>query len=153
MEFLDLVNTNAEIYNLICYGVEGKHWKWVDQDTKVIEKVADSGYNPDANWEFGNAFNAYYFNAAQIPVVEEQKKINQTAVPSPVLGFTFDKKSVETELATFPSADPVWAELFGGTVADVKGKIEEGVNILKDAGVEKVITEVQTQIDAWKKTL
>ncbi len=36
MQVLELINTDAEIYNLLARGIEGTHWVWEDEDNKVM---------------------------------------------------------------------------------------------------------------------
>ena len=58
MEFLNLVNTDEYLYNLITIGIEGKHYeKTEDGFVKVIE---NSGYSPNTDWMYGNNFLAYF---------------------------------------------------------------------------------------------
>ncbi len=40
-----------------------------------------SGYNPNTDWMFGNQFNAYYRDAAQVGAWEATKEMNDTAYP------------------------------------------------------------------------
>ncbi|MBI4926696.1 MAG: twin-arginine translocation signal domain-containing protein, partial [Anaerolineae bacterium] len=83
MMLIEAINTDEKLYNLLCYGIEGTHWNWEDQEKKLIKLVENSGYNPGLNWEFGNTFNAYYTDLSQIGSYERMKEINQTAAASP----------------------------------------------------------------------
>jgi putative aldouronate transport system substrate-binding protein len=151
---LNLVNTDPVLYNLICYGVEDKHWKWVDKDKKLIEKIADSGYDPNTNWEFGNTFNAYYSDPALVGMADLDKEINDNAKPSPVLGFAFDRKPVETILAGMGAVvDPLNALLYAGLEPDVDAAIANIKAAASAAGQDEVLAEVNKQIEAWKKSL
>ena len=38
MAFINLLNTNEELLNLVVHGEEGKDWNWVDKDKKLIEE-------------------------------------------------------------------------------------------------------------------
>jgi len=29
--FLNLINSDVELYNLMNFGIEGQHWVWIDQ--------------------------------------------------------------------------------------------------------------------------
>jgi hypothetical protein len=64
VQLIEMLNNNVEFYNLICKGIEGVHWVWVDESLKVIgfpEGVTpeNARYNPNTDWMFGNQFNAY----------------------------------------------------------------------------------------------
>jgi putative aldouronate transport system substrate-binding protein len=149
VEWLELVNTDKVVYNLMCVGVENKHWKWKDQGKEVIEQINDSGYNPTTDWMFGNQFNAYYRDERQVGSWEETKKINDSAMPSPTLGFVMDREPVKNEIAA------VAAILGEYTPFGKKGipasDLPKVVQQMKDAGADRVKDEMQKQIDLWKK--
>ena len=152
MQFLELVNTDPEVYNLLCRGIEGTHWKFVDRDKKVIEIInpENSGYAPNSDWQFGNQFNAYYTDPAAVGNWEKTKQINDSAKPSPILGFTFDRTPVETELAQLSEVlTRVIKPIYFGT-GDVAANLKTANDEMKAAGSEKVLAELQKQIDAWK---
>ena len=154
MKVLEELNTNPKVYNLLAHGIEGVHWVWVDKDKKVIgfpEGVdgSTSPYNPNTDWMFGNQFNGYYRNEAQVGAWEKTKEMNDTATPSTALGFTVDRKPIEAEIA---QVNAVWSEYGvpianGWTAFDEIGP--EGIQKLKDAGLDTIIAEVQRQIDEW----
>ena len=41
LKFIELINTNEELYNLICFGIEGKHY-YLDEN-KQVEYIDNSG--------------------------------------------------------------------------------------------------------------
>lgn len=51
MQLIELVNTDKELYNIICYGIEGKHYEKLDGD--YIRPIENSGYSQLACWKFG----------------------------------------------------------------------------------------------------
>lgn len=151
---LELVNNDPYLFNLICFGVEGKHWEWVDQPNKVIKAIADSGYAPGTNWEFGNAFNAYYDDPTKVGLWEKDAEVNRTAKPSPVLGFSFDRKPVETQMASLqPIIDPLYFDLYNGLATDIDASIKTLLDTLKANGHDQILAELNNQIAAWKSTL
>lgn len=55
MMYINLINTDKVLYNLICYGIENKHYVLKDgfyslPDGVTAEQV---GYNPGINWALG----------------------------------------------------------------------------------------------------
>ena len=154
MMLIEAINTDPELFNLLCYGIEGTHWNWEDKEKKLIKKVENSAYNPNTNWQFGNVFNAYYTNATQIGSYEKMMEVNKTSAPSPALGFNFNRKPVETELAQIgPVMDPINAELFNGSASDIDAKVAEALDALKAGGFDKVLEEANAQFEAFKKTV
>jgi len=154
MKVLELLNTDAEVYNLLSRGVEGAHWVWVDKDKKIMgfpEGVTaeTSTYNPNSDWMFGNQFNAYYRDAAQVGAWEATKVMNDTAFPSAALGFVVDREPIKTEIAQVTAilkekAAPIE---YGFTSYDeaMPAIIEE----INAAGAQKIIEEIQRQLNEW----
>ena len=155
MQVLELINTDAEMYNLLARGIEGTHWVWEDEENKVMTfpegmTAETNGYNPNTDWMFGNQFNAYYRDAAQVGAWEATKEMNDTAFPSEALGFVVDREPIKTEIA---QTTAVWDELvkpiYNGWVSfDEAGP--EALEKLNEAGAQTIIDEVARQLQAWK---
>jgi putative aldouronate transport system substrate-binding protein len=156
MKFLELLNTDANFYNLMCSGIEGKHWVYVDKAKKLIGYPSGitgetSTYHPNTDWMFGCVFNSYYWTeaAAAGNIWDATRKMNAAAKPSSVLGFSFVQDPVKTEMSQITNVvSEKYLPLIEGQVDADKGipDLQKG---LKDAGIDKVIAEVQKQIDAW----
>jgi putative aldouronate transport system substrate-binding protein len=155
MQFLELLNTDPEVYNLLAKGIEGTHWVWKDEAKQLIAfpngvTADNSPYNPGTDWMFGNQFNAYYVDESQVGTWEETKQLNAQAKPSPILGFVFDRTPVETELAQVSSVNGEIPGIVTDTSKDLDTALVEVQERLKQAGVDTVLAEIQKQIDAWK---
>ncbi len=96
MKFIELVNTDKELYNLIGFGIEGKHYT-LNSDGKV-EYIEGSGYTPKMQWKFGNQFNALLLNGQEDGIWEETQKVNDEAVKSPLIGFSLNTDKITNEL-------------------------------------------------------
>ncbi|MCJ8011803.1 ABC transporter substrate-binding protein [Paenibacillus sp. KQZ6P-2] len=150
MMFINLLNTDKDLYNTICYGVEGKHYTKVSDN--VIKVNKDAGYVPNANWVFGNTFNAYLVEGMDPAVMDQTKKENETATKSALMGFKFDNTPVLAEIANIATViDQYQPALDTGTV-DPNTMLKEFQDKLKQAGIDKVTAEMAKQIEAWKQT-
>lgn len=150
MMLINLLNTDKELYNTISFGVEGKHYTKVSDNVVKINK--DAGYVPNASWVFGNTFNAFLPEGQDPNVVANTKKENETAKPSPLMGFKFVTAPVAAEIANIVTViDQYNPGLATGTVP-ASEKLKEFQDKLKQAGADKVIAEAQKQLDEWKKT-
>lgn len=147
MKFINLLNTDKQLYNLISYGIEEKHYSKISDNAIKINQ--DGGYNPNANWVFGNTFNGFLKEGENPQVNEQTIKINETAVPSPILGFKFVAEPVSAEIANLQTVlDQYLPGLTTGTV-DPKSNLKEFREKLKKAGIEKVVAECQKQLDEF----
>lgn len=155
MMFIELLNSDVQVFNTISWGIEGKHYKKVDGKKKDgtpfnIELIKDSGYNPQTSWEFGN--NANLLLSELDAPTADWVKANETADVAPTLGFTFDSEPVKSEIAQSTSVVSEYlAGLTSGSV-DIDKYQPQFIEKLNKAGAEKIIAEKQKQIDEWKAT-
>lgn len=154
MMFINLLNTDKEIYNVLDWGVEGKHYKKIGDNQ--IELAKDSGYLLWSGWEFGYMGNSYYLSTDKPAMVQNDtgnkmwEDLNKNATQSNALGFVFDFTPVKSEKA---NCDAVIAELeaalASGSVDPAK-YLPKFIEKLKAAGSDKILAEKQKQLDAWK---
>jgi putative aldouronate transport system substrate-binding protein len=154
MRVLELLNTDAEVYNLLSRGIEGTHWVWVDEANKVIGypegmTAETSTYDPNTDWEFGNQFNAYYRDPRQVGAWEATKEMNDTAFPSVALGFVVDRTPIQTEVAQVTAI----LKEKGVPIANGFVAYDEAAPALIDeinaAGAQTIIEEIQRQLNEW----
>jgi len=154
MKVLELLNTDAEVYNLLSRGVEGVHWVWVDKDKKIMgfpEGVTaeTSTYNPNSDWMFGNQFNAYYRDAAQVGAWEATKVMNDTAFPSAALGFVVDREPIKTEIAQVTAILKEKAAPIENGFTSYDEAMPAIIEEINAAGAQKIIEEIQRQLNEW----
>ena len=81
---------------------------------------------------------------------DEVKALNDAATGSPALGFVFDTTNVTDQLA---NCTEIWkrykSELLTGTI-EPEAAVAEMMEEMRAAGFDEIVTEAQTQIDAWK---
>lgn len=146
---LELMNINKELYNLICYGIEGTHYKLVDgQYAEVIE---GAGYNPGSAWRFGNQFNALLLPGQEPEVWVQTEEFNNNAEVSKLLGFNFDNTKVRTEIAQIETVFNKYTSFYKGFLP-LDSYYEDFKAELSQAGIQKVIDEVNTQIQTFLET-
>lgn len=149
MQLLNLINQDKGLYNLICHGIEGKHYTKLSDN--VIRPIPEGGYNPGTDWEFGCQFNGYYLEGQTPGIWEETMKLNEAAQASPIMGFIFDPTAVKTQVAQINAILGTYAPgMNTGTIDPVKAR-KDLMAKLKAAGLDKVQAEIQKQIDAWRK--
>jgi putative aldouronate transport system substrate-binding protein len=146
--FLELVNTDAYLSNLINYGIEGKHYTKVSDN--VIRAVKDNQYGPNMQWMFGNQMLTYLNETESPEKWQKYVDFNKNAIPNEDLGFIFNIEPVQTELSAVANiVNEYFLALTCGAV-DPAVKLPEMNAKLKAAGVDTIIAEEQKQFDAWK---
>ena len=158
MQLLELMNTEKgkDLYNLLVFGLEGEHYN-KKSDTRIETTSYQSA--PDSSssyglfkWAIGNTFNAYEVQGDPEGWNDYIKKINEEAVKSPLIGFAFDNTAVKTEQA---QVDAIQLEfqrsLNSGAVDDWEAYYDKFISKLKGAGIDKIVAEMQRQVDEFIK--
>lgn len=148
MEFLNLLNTDVYLRNLVDSGIEGVHYEKIG-DNKV--KNLDAGQNYDMpTFALGNILITYLNENDPDNKWEEFKKFNDAGVEAPLLGFNFDTTNVTTEIAAIQNVKAeYWSSLMTGSV-DPEEYLPKAIEKFKAAGLDKVMAEAQKQIDEWR---
>ena len=147
VEFLNLLNTDEYIRNLLNYGIEGTHYESVnDKQIKLTDKASDYsvGY-----YTLGNLFITKVLDNEPETKWDEFQEFNDAAKESAVLGFKFDTSKVTNEIAAINNVlEEFKSTIYSGSV-DVDEYLDKLNKKLKDQGIDRVIEEMQTQLDAW----
>lgn len=146
MKYINLINTDKELYNLLAYGIEGKHWEKADEDH--IRLIPDADYCPNIPWAYGNQFNAYVLEGNDKDIWEKEREFNLSADTSPLLGFRANTESITTELVQVASIIDEYKCLENGS-GDWEKLYPEFIDRLKKAGIQTIIDEYQKQIDEF----
>ncbi|WP_248926288.1 ABC transporter substrate-binding protein [Paenibacillus hamazuiensis] len=149
LEFLELLYTDKQLYNLLNFGMEGKHY--TKQSGDYIEPVKGSNYNPGTPWELGTTFNAYLLKGQPADVWEQTKKLNASAAASPVMGFSADLEPIKTEIAQVTAVTEKYMKALDLGLMDLGKDYPQFIAQLKSAGADKIVAELQKQVDEWKK--
>ncbi len=156
LRFLQLWNTDKEVNTLIKFGIEGKHYNFIEEDgVKKVKKVdgASSMYL-NQNWRSGNVLISQLEAGEPADKYEQYKKYNKNARTSVVLGFTPDLSSLDAELAGCNAVvSTKAAALLTGAIDpnDKENGVDAVVKEMKQAGSAKIITEIQKQYLSWIK--
>jgi ABC-type sugar transport system, periplasmic component len=147
MAFLNLLNTDPYLRNLVSFGIEGVHYtKSGPNAIGFTDKHGD--YNmPD--FSFGNRMIDYVFTGDDPNKWKNLDAWNRAGIESKALGFIFDQAPVRTEIAAIMNvSDQYRSGINTGTVDPAK-MVPEYVAKMNAAGLPKVIAEVQRQFDAF----
>ena len=146
VKLIQLMNSNQELYNLMCYGIEGKHY--TKNEDGSVSYVEGSKYAPKADWKWGNQFNAYIPEGVDKSVWDQTNKMNEEASKSPLLGFVPDLKEIRAEISQISNINSEFNTLSHGAgdteklLADYKAKLES-------AGQKKVEEEIKRQVSEF----
>ncbi len=148
LKYLELVNTDPKLRNMLAFGEEGVDYKKLDGE-KVIERTTDTW--PLAAYTQGTFFNMATQKDAPADQWEQVKKLNEQAFASSLLGFSMDITNLSTEVANTKAVwDKYRYELLTGA-SDPEKMVPKIVSELKAAGMDTLMKAAQEQIDAFFK--
>ena len=146
LKFLGLLYTDPVVANLAAYGIEGEHYDIVDGRIQLRE---ESNYKYPGVWIVTNVM------APDLQVGESEDKkqqyadFNASCEVSPICGFVFDKTNVEAEMAALDGVKAEYIILLERGFYDPATYIPQYQAALQAAGLDKVVAEVQAQLDAF----
>lgn len=155
MRFINLLNDSDDpsVLNTLTYGIEGKHYEKTGENT--IKTLAwdsapksDSAYGNYA-WIFGNTFNVYYTQNDNPAYIEYSDNLNKNAVPHKLTGFRINTDPIKTELAQITNVKSEYKGLRYGAYPDYKTALKEYREKIQACGQQKIVTEIQKQLDEW----
>lgn len=146
LALLELVNTDSYLRDALYYGLEGENFEYT-ADKKVKKLNEDwtmAGYTQ------GTFFNVSQLDGEEVNQWDEVKELNENAKPSPVLGVSIDPTDFSDELANCTEIfNRYKSELLTGT-KEPEAEVAAMMKEMRAAGFDKIIEEVQKQVDASK---
>ncbi len=144
LQLLELVNTDSKVRDLFYYGVEGENFEY--NEDKKIHKLNNEW--PMAGYTQGTFFNVTQLDTDEINQWDEVKELNNTAVPSVMLGVDIDISSIETEVANCRAVYEKYSSEFWTGAREPRELAATIQAELDAAGWETIRVEAQAQIDA-----
>lgn len=149
MKLLNLMHSDKKLLNMMVFGVEGTNWS-LDPDGRV--NVIDDTWlkaHPGP-WVWADVTLQYVTNQQDPETNQMLIDYAKDAFPEPSLGFRFRTEPVAAEITALTAVvDGSQRALLTGYV-DPEVELPKFIQAMKDAGLDKVLAEVQKQYDAWK---
>ncbi len=150
MELITLLNTEngKDLLRLLCNGFEGRHYVEVKENkvNRVTDKSGEAIYSLSP-YAIGNVFYNYENEEGEFAQIQ---KYNEEAIESPLMGFELDTRMIVTEMAKIDLVVNEYLDtLERGTSKNWEETYDEMISKMKEAGSDKVISEIQKQIDVF----
>lgn len=153
MAFFELWHNNPEMMNLFCYGIENEDYEILDAENGII------GYGDNVTAEMdGWRSECYMMNNSKIAYVwdgnpadywDVLEASNEEATLYPYFGFIFNTDNVRNEITAIANVTSKYVPIVENGLADPATTLQEFNQELEAAGIQKIIDEMQTQVDAW----
>lgn len=145
---LNLVNTDAKLFTMLDYGLEGTHYTKEADGRITFNEAARATYSP---WAAGLGKNML------LPILSTEPankwdlfdQFNKSGKPVPILGWAFDAEPVKNEIAALTNVAKEYADALDAGAVDPAVKLPEFISKLKANGIDTVLAEAQKQLDAF----
>ena len=155
MKYLNELYTNADLANVLAWGIEGEHYKVGEDGLADFADGVDastSGWNHSMGWLMPNQFLTHIWVGNSPTLWDEMKEFNNSAVVSAASGFTFDTTNVANEVTAVQNVYNEYQTSVEYGFVEPEAGIAEMNEKMMSAGLQKIIDEKQTQLDAWAAT-
>ena len=151
--FLNLLNTDPVVKNLVVYGIEGKHYTKVNDNT--VELIANSGYSMAGNtWALGNVFIDYLKTTDDPEKLTKLKEFNEKGIVRDGTGFVFDSSTVSHLIPQITDAMKPYGNIgaYGSVDIDYDAEMDKYYAALEKTPIKQVQEEMQKQYDEFLKS-
>lgn len=111
-------------------------------------EAGSTGYSNLA-WGAANEQIAYVFEGDDPNLWEELGEFNETAPPSIAKGFVWDNTNVLTEVTSCTNVLNKYVKALQAGALNPETELPKLNQELRDAGLDTIIQDKQTQLDAW----
>jgi putative aldouronate transport system substrate-binding protein len=153
MQFYNLFLTDPVLYNLVTRGIKDKHYREagvIDGLMRIIT-IDDGGYKPAGGWPYGFSYHKLLDVGSAPP--QQTIDFTKSAKPLPDMGFMFDTEPVMNEITAVTAVVNEYEKQLVYGAVDPAVVLPQFLARLKAAGSDRVVAEVQAQVDAWKKAV
>lgn len=153
-QLINLMMTDPVVVNTVFYGVEGKDYVWATDDTVAYPEgvnMSTMEYGLGTiNGMYGNQFITYpHVEGTHADDLEYMKELTNNATFSPLFGFTFDPSNVSSNMSAIANVIGQYRDALRYGDVDPETYLPQFWAALDEAGINDVIAEAQTQIDAY----
>ena len=152
MMFLELVNSDPDVFNTLILGVEGKHWKKVGNQWDYAAGVdeTNSGYKMTSyGWALGNDFLKYTKVGTDANTVKNIQAFDKAAKVEPYVGFVPDLTAYKTQLANIANVNSEIGVSLGMGMLDINTYLPQYKTKMEAAGINDVVAGVQKQLNDY----
>lgn len=151
-QFLNWTYISGEFNDLINWGIEGEDWvETSDGQAAYPEGITaqTTGYHNDFGFTYPNQFIGHAWEGNPTDIWDQYIEYNAGLMVSKAFGFTFNSTPVANEEAQLISVYEQYSKDLAFGAVDIETTLKEFNDALYAAGLQTVIDEKQSQLDAW----
>ncbi|NLB41829.1 MAG: ABC transporter substrate-binding protein [Clostridiales bacterium] len=161
MMILELINTDPKFATMMRFGIEGEHYVYDDEGKMTFEGSPRNGGDKKGyyHWYGAPLGNLTIVEAPENLIgpdrlmMKELERINKEAVRANHMGFALDTTPITNEIAATSNVVAEYqVDIRAGRFEsedEINKVLDEFIAKLKANGSEKIVEEVQRQVDEW----
>lgn len=146
VKMMEVMHTDKELYNMLSFGLEGENYEKTGDNTI---KVKDGNNYSIPNWSIGSVANSYILDGTSDKIWDETKEFNDSAIVSPIMGFVANTENMVSDYGNCKTVIDEYMDKIQYGYDDPEVLVPEFIKKLKVAGSDRVIEELQKQVDEW----
>ncbi|GGD84943.1 extracellular solute-binding protein [Paenibacillus nasutitermitis] len=146
--FVNWFRSNQENYDLFSYGVKDVNYV-MDDSAISIEGIGEQQSYNQVYWAWDDIRLKYFSKHISPDFAGTLQKWDEGATEAPTLGFRFNADPVKAEIAQISAVEKEYVDSAYAGFSDYDQFFPKFQSKLKSAGIDKVITEMQKQLDAF----
>lgn len=157
-QFLNLLYEDADILNVLYYGIEGVHYEKAEREGFI--NLLDGADFSTATWGYnlglyGAVAKIYQYDDPSYPddyfeqLAEFDEMNPEDGLVSPYLGYTFVSEQYKTEVAAVNDVITQYSPALEVGAVDPEEVLPQFIDSLKSAGIDKIIAGNQEDLNEW----
>lgn len=153
LKFLNLTYHDRDVLNLIIFGLEGRDYVKVDENSVRYPDNYDATtvpYTAQLSCGIvGNQFIQYVLGTYRPESIKQEIEDNVNSRTSEAFGFMFDNSSLKAEYSAVANVINQYLPGLKCGSFDPEKHVPNFIEALNDAGLDKIIEEKQNQLNVW----
>ena len=154
LKYIELLNTDRKFRDILAYGIEGKHFNYLENNTVIRTETGRSRYQPSL-YPMGSVVNASVESVSEdfLADPDQWTKVyegyEEYGIHSSAYGFVYDKTRKEDIIAALTAIYANYStDLITGT-SDPDVVIPKMREEMEKAGVRELLDDIQQQLEEY----
>lgn len=147
MRFVDMLYEDADLANLIQYGIKDEHFTVIDEAEGIITVPTDSKYiNSLGLWgDIRNIYAIGFRDRAADQAWADKSLANKTKG----YGFCYDASNMTNQIIAVQAVISEYTPALETGSAELEKTYKEFIEKMKANGIDEIVADKQAQFDAW----
>lgn len=151
MKLLNLFYKDADIMNLLSYGIEGEDYVKTEDGRIALSEGKNSNPYYGNAWRLPNQFITYVWESDPPDLWERMRRWNQTALRSCEIGFNFNVFPVSGQYLKVEEIYNTYKPILESGMVNPEQGLAQMLSEMEEAGLDEVIAEKKRQFQSWQK--